>query len=86
MIGFEIPSDLEAIRRRVAEFVQTEVIPVESQVTQENFEEVLTELRKRAREAGLWTRSGPPVDRRRPMGTRPGGAPTRDGRRSRDRW
>ena len=50
MIGFEIPADLESIRRRVAEFVQTEVLPVESSVTEENFEEVLTELRKRARE------------------------------------
>ena len=60
MIGFEIPSDLEAIRRRVAEFVQTEVLPVEPQVTEENFEEILTELRKLAREAGLWTPHLPP--------------------------
>ena len=60
MIGFEVPAELEAVRRRVAEFVQSEVLPVEPRVTEENFEEVLTELRKRAREAGLWTPHLPP--------------------------
>jgi alkylation response protein AidB-like acyl-CoA dehydrogenase len=54
VIGFEIPTELDAIRRRVAEFVESEVIPVESEVTEESFAQVLAELRKRAREAGLW--------------------------------
>ena len=60
MIGFEVPAELDAIRRRVAEFVQSEVLPVEAEVTEENFAEILTELRKRAREAGLWTPHLPP--------------------------
>src|SRR5947208_14590390 len=60
MIGFEIPVELEAIRRRVAEFVHAEVLPIEPSVNEENFESVLTQLRKRAREAGLWTPHLPP--------------------------
>src|SRR2546429_8843461 len=55
MIDFDIPAELDGIRRRVAEFVQEEVLPVEAGVTEDSFEEVLTELRKRARDAGLWT-------------------------------
>src|SRR5205823_14538458 len=42
------------------EFVQSEVLPVEAEVTEENFDQILTELRKRAREAGLWTPHLPP--------------------------
>jgi acyl-CoA dehydrogenase len=60
MIDFDIPAELDGIRRRVAEFVQEEVLPVEAGVTEETFEEVLTELRKRAREAGLWAPHLPP--------------------------
>jgi acyl-CoA dehydrogenase len=55
MIDFDIPAELDGVRRRVAEFVQEEVLPVEGGVTEDTFEEALTELRKRAREAGLWT-------------------------------
>ena len=55
MIDFDTPAELDGIRRRVAEFVREEVLPVEAGVTEDSFEEVLTELRKRARDAGLWT-------------------------------
>ena len=55
MIDFDIPAELDGIRRRVAEFVQEEVLPAEAGVTEDSFQEVLTELRKRARDAGLWT-------------------------------
>jgi len=60
MIGFEVPAELEAIRRRVGEFVHTEVLAVEPQVTEENYEEVLTGRRKTARDAGLWAPHLPP--------------------------
>jgi len=53
MIDFEIPTELEGVRRRVAEFVRDDVLPVEADVTEESFDEIVTGLRKKAREAGL---------------------------------
>jgi acyl-CoA dehydrogenase len=55
VIDFTIPQELEEVRRRVADFVRDEVLPVEEKAEDENLEEVLEPLRKRAREAGLWT-------------------------------
>ncbi|MFN2544878.1 MAG: acyl-CoA dehydrogenase family protein [Actinomycetota bacterium] len=60
MIDFETPADLEGIRRRVAEFVAQEVLPAEAGLSEESFDSVLTELRKKARDAGLWTPHLPP--------------------------
>jgi alkylation response protein AidB-like acyl-CoA dehydrogenase len=60
MIDFEIPSDLEDVRRRVAEFVREEVLPVEPDLTEDAFPGVLEKLRTKAREAGLWTPHLPP--------------------------
>ncbi|HEV3474023.1 MAG TPA: acyl-CoA dehydrogenase family protein [Actinomycetota bacterium] len=60
MIDFTIPQDLDEIRRRVADFVRDEVLPVEEKAEDENLEEVVEPLRKRAREAGLWTPHLPP--------------------------
>jgi acyl-CoA dehydrogenase len=60
VIDFTIPPDLDEVRRRVADFVRDEVLPVEEKAEEENIEEVLEPLRKRAREAGLWTPHLPP--------------------------
>ena len=54
-MDFSIPPELDALRRRVADFVRDEVLPVEPEATEENFDEVLEGLRKKARDAGLWT-------------------------------
>src|SRR5207237_4466671 len=55
VIDFEIPAELEDVRARVAAFVRDEVLPAEPGVTDDTFDSVLTELRKKARDAGLWT-------------------------------
>ena len=55
MIDFDIPPELEDLRARVAAFVRDQVLPVEVDVAEERFDEVLRSLRERARAAGLWT-------------------------------
>ena len=60
MIDFEIPTELEDVRSRVAAFVRDEVLPAEPGVTEDTFDSALTELRKKARDAGLWTPHLPP--------------------------
>jgi alkylation response protein AidB-like acyl-CoA dehydrogenase len=60
VIDFEIPAELEGIRRRVADFVTNDVLPAEAKVDAESFEGVLGELRELARDAGLWTPHLPP--------------------------
>src|SRR5919201_2956439 len=55
MIDFEIPAELEDVRRRVAEFVRDEVLPMERETSEETFDSTVAELRKKARHAGLWT-------------------------------
>jgi alkylation response protein AidB-like acyl-CoA dehydrogenase len=60
VIDFEVPAELEDVRRRVAEFVRDEVLPVEPDVDDSSFDAVLTDLRKKARDAGLWTPHVPP--------------------------
>ncbi|MYB20095.1 MAG: acyl-CoA dehydrogenase [Holophagales bacterium] len=54
MIDFEIPAETKAVRAKVRDFVQNECIPAEEGCTPENFDEVLAELRKKARSQGLW--------------------------------
>ena len=61
MIDFTIPPELEDVRGRVAAFVRDEVLPVEAEADdEERLAEVLEPLRKKAREAGLWTPHLPP--------------------------
>jgi acyl-CoA dehydrogenase len=55
VVDFSIPPGLDDLRRRVAAFVRDHVLPVEPQVTEENFDQVLERLREKARAAGLWT-------------------------------
>lgn len=54
MIDFEIPEDTKAIRARVRDFVQNECIPAEQALESREFEDVLWELRDKARAQGLW--------------------------------
>lgn len=60
MIDFAIPPEVDEIRKRVAAFIHDEVLPVEAKMTEGNLEEVLPELRERARAAGLWNPHLPP--------------------------
>jgi acyl-CoA dehydrogenase len=60
VIDFEIPPELKAIQDRVAAFVRDEVLPVEATLSEGNLEEVLPELRGKARDAGLWNPHLPP--------------------------
>lgn len=57
MIDFEVPPELQDVRRRVASFVAEEVLPVEAELGEDlsAFEGALEVLRKKAQEAGLWT-------------------------------
>jgi acyl-CoA dehydrogenase len=54
-IDFEIPKEAREVRERVRKWVHDECIPAEKKVTdKESFKSVLTSLRKKAREQGLW--------------------------------
>jgi alkylation response protein AidB-like acyl-CoA dehydrogenase len=55
VIDFEVPAELEDVRRRVAAFVRDEVLPAEGELAGEDYESLLPELRAKARQAGLWT-------------------------------
>ncbi len=54
MIDFEIPPETRAIREKVRQFVQNECIPAEKELETREFEDVLWELRDKARAQGLW--------------------------------
>jgi acyl-CoA dehydrogenase len=54
-IDFEIPKDAKEIRERVRKWVHDECMPAEKKITdKETYKSVLTGLRKKAREQGLW--------------------------------
>src|SRR5215471_21485493 len=54
-IDFEIPKEAQQIRERVRKWVHDECMPAEKKVTdKESYRTVLTGLRKKAREQGLW--------------------------------
>lgn len=60
VIDFTIPPELEELRAKVAAFVGDEVLPAEAGLSEHDLELVLQPLRKRAREARLWTPHLPP--------------------------
>ncbi|MGH2691123.1 MAG: acyl-CoA dehydrogenase family protein, partial [Actinomycetota bacterium] len=61
MIDFRVPPELDELRTRVASFIRDEVLPVEAEATdEESLDDVLELLRKKARDAGLWTPHLPP--------------------------
>ncbi len=54
-IDFEIPAEAKAIRERVRQWVHDECIPAEKESgRQADYDEVLGELRAKARAQGLW--------------------------------
>jgi acyl-CoA dehydrogenase len=60
VIDFTIPSELEDIRSRVADFVRDVVLPVEPEIDERNMDERLGALRTAAHAAGLWNPHLPP--------------------------
>ena len=48
-IDFEIPAEAKAVRERVRKWVHEECIPAEKQLDSKGFDEVLANLRKKAR-------------------------------------
>src|SRR5437764_10704560 len=54
MIDFRIPADLQALRARVASFIDDRVTPREAEVGTRPFFEIVKELQGEARAAGLW--------------------------------
>jgi acyl-CoA dehydrogenase len=60
VIDFTVPPELEDVRARVSRFVEHEVLPVEPQLDETNFDARVAELRAAAREAGLFNPHLPP--------------------------
>ncbi len=54
MIDFEIPAETKAIRATVREFVHDHCIPAEAELEHREYEDVLADLRAKARGQGLW--------------------------------
>lgn len=54
MIDFTLPDDVVALRARVADFIDTEVEPLEQQVGTRPFADIVAEIQPKARAAGLW--------------------------------
>jgi acyl-CoA dehydrogenase len=54
MIDFEIPEDAKAVRAKVRTFVHEECIPAEADLGNRALDEILGELRTKARAQGLW--------------------------------
>ena len=53
-IDFEVPAEAKAIRETVRQWVQDECIPAEKELDSKPLDEVLGELRAKARAQGLW--------------------------------
>ena len=51
-IDFEIPPEAKAIRERVRQWVHDECIPAERQLDSKSLDDVLSQLRKKARSQG----------------------------------
>lgn len=63
-MNFELPTDVEALRKRVAEFVAEEILPLEADRANFDMHEnialpVLEAVRAKARAAGLWAPQAP---------------------------
>ncbi|GGF74820.1 acyl-CoA dehydrogenase family protein [Mameliella alba] len=64
LLGWEMPEELRALRDVVRRFMTNEVRPAEEQLPADSFqfpEQVLTELRDKARALGLWCIQSPEV-------------------------
>ena len=54
MIDFRIPEDIQALRARVATFIDERVTPREAEIGSRPFFEIVKEVQAEARSAGLW--------------------------------
>jgi acyl-CoA dehydrogenase len=54
MIDFEIPEDIQTLRRRVGDFIEAHVLPAEQEIATRPFFDIVTELQQTARAEGLW--------------------------------
>ena len=54
MIDFELPDDVQALRARVARFIDDTVLPAEKQIGTRPFFDIVRELQGVARAEGLW--------------------------------
>ncbi|QRY42701.1 acyl-CoA dehydrogenase family protein [Mycolicibacterium boenickei] len=54
MIDFSLPQDVLELRARVANFIDTTVLPTESQIGSRPFFDIVGEVQAAARAAGLW--------------------------------
>lgn len=62
MVGFELPPEMEELKRRVRDFIRDEVVPLEDEMEYDEFvlpEEKRKVLQEKAREAGLWLAGAP---------------------------
>jgi acyl-CoA dehydrogenase len=54
VIDFELPDDLKDLRKRVAGFINTHVLPAESEIGTRPFFDIVRDLQVKARAEGLW--------------------------------
>ncbi|ABH00546.1 acyl-CoA dehydrogenase (plasmid) [Rhodococcus jostii RHA1] len=54
MIDFELPDDAKAVREKTATFIDTHVLPAESQIGTRPYFDIVAELQAKARAEGLW--------------------------------
>jgi len=54
MIDFELPPDIQALRVRVGDFIDTHILPVEPQIGTRPFFDIVKEVQEKARAEGLW--------------------------------
>ena len=54
MIDFRIPDDLQALRARVAAFIDERVSPREPEIGTRPFFDIVKDLQREARAEGLW--------------------------------
>src|SRR5438874_4822978 len=54
MIDFELPPEIQALRGRVGNFIDTHILPVEPQIGTRPFFDIVKEAQEKARAEGLW--------------------------------
>lgn len=54
MIDFEIPEDVQSLRRRVAAYIDKEVLPREAEIGSRPYFDIVADLQRTARAEGLW--------------------------------
>jgi len=54
VVDFEIPAEIQAIRAKVAAFIDEQVLPAEAEIGERPFFDIVKELQAKARAQGLW--------------------------------